>query len=56
MKVITADEAGALIPDDATIFLGGLAVTSLPEEVLQGVERTFLSSGHPRNVTTWACG
>ena len=56
MKVITADEAGALIPDDATIFLGGLAVTSLPEEVLQGVERTFLGSGHPRNVTTWACG
>lgn len=56
MQVITADEAGALIPDDATIFLGGLAVTSLPEEVLQGVERTFLSSGHPRNVTTWACG
>jgi propionate CoA-transferase len=56
MKVITADEAGALIPDDATIFLGGLAVTSLPEEVLQGVERTFLASGHPRNVTTWACG
>ncbi|PKO65249.1 MAG: acyl CoA:acetate/3-ketoacid CoA transferase [Betaproteobacteria bacterium HGW-Betaproteobacteria-16] len=56
MKVITADEAGALIPDDATIFLGGLAVTSLPEEVLQGLERTFLSSGHPRNVTTWACG
>ncbi|MEX1168484.1 MAG: CoA-transferase [Hydrogenophaga sp.] len=42
--------------DDATIFLGGLAVTSLPEEVLQGVERTFLSSGHPRNLTTWACG
>jgi propionate CoA-transferase len=56
MKVITADEAGALIPDDATIFLGGLAVTSLPEEVLHGVERTFLVSGHPRNVTTWACG
>ena len=56
MKVITADEAGALIADDATIFLGGLAVTSLPEEVLQGVERTFLSTGHPRNLTTWACG
>ncbi len=56
MKVITADEAGALIADDATIFLGGLAVTSLPEEVLQGLERTFLSTGHPRNLTTWACG
>jgi len=56
MKVITADQAGALIKDDATIFLGGLAVTSLPEEILQGVERTFVASGHPRNLTTWACG
>ncbi len=56
MKIITADEAGALIKDDATIFLGGLAVTSLPEEVLQGVERQFLATGHPSKVTTWACG
>jgi propionate CoA-transferase len=56
MKVITADEAGALIPDNATIFLGGLAITSLPEEILKGVERTFLATGHPRMVSTWACG
>ncbi|MDO8768848.1 MAG: CoA-transferase [Burkholderiaceae bacterium] len=56
MKIISAAEAGALIQDDATIFLGGLAVTSLPEEVLKGVEQNFLATGHPRNVTTWACG
>jgi propionate CoA-transferase len=56
MKLITADEAGALIPDQATIFLGGLAVTSLPEEILKGVERHFLATGHPRMVSTWACG
>jgi propionate CoA-transferase len=56
MKVISPDEVGALIKDDATIFLGGLAVTSLPEEVLQGLERSFLASGHPRNLSTWACG
>jgi propionate CoA-transferase len=56
MKIITAAEAGTLIRDDATIFLGGLAVTSLPEEVLKGVEQSFLRTGHPRNVTTWACG
>ncbi|MCX7279042.1 MAG: acyl CoA:acetate/3-ketoacid CoA transferase [Burkholderiales bacterium] len=56
MQIITAAQAGALIQDDATIFLGGLAVTSLPEEVLKGVEQTFLDTGHPRNVTTWACG
>ena len=49
MKIITAAQAGALIPDNATIFLGGLAVSSLPEEVLKGVEKNFLDTGHPRN-------
>ncbi|HSW06165.1 acyl CoA:acetate/3-ketoacid CoA transferase [Aquabacterium sp.] len=56
MKVISPDEVGALIKDDATIFLGGLAITSLPEEILQGLERSFLATGHPRNLSTWACG
>jgi len=56
MKLISADDVGRLIPDEATIFLGGLAVTSLPEEVLQGVERHFLATGHPQRLTTWACG
>ncbi|MEY2874721.1 MAG: hypothetical protein RLZZ373_2092 [Pseudomonadota bacterium] len=56
MKVITADDVGALIADDATLFLGGLAVSSLPEEVLQGLERHFLATGHPRMLSTWACG
>ena len=53
MKIITAAQAGALIPDNATIFLGGLAVSSLPEEVLKGIEKNFLDHGHPKNVTTW---
>lgn len=56
MKVITAADAGALIKDNATIFLGGLAVSGLPEEVLQGIEQHFLSTGHPQMVSTWACG
>jgi propionate CoA-transferase len=56
MQVITADQAGALIRDDATLFLGGLAMTSLPEEILKGIERRFLAEGHPRNLATWACG
>ena len=44
MKIITAAQAGALIPDNATIFLGGLAVSSLPEEVLKGVWRRIFST------------
>ncbi|WP_040788533.1 CoA-transferase, partial [Massilia niastensis] len=56
MNIISADEAGSLIKDEATIFLGGLAMISLPEEVLKGIERRFLDTGHPRALTTWACG
>jgi len=56
LKIIQPDDVGALIPDNATIFLGGLAVTSLPEEALQAIERHFLATGHPTNLATWACG
>ncbi|MES3021753.1 MAG: malonate decarboxylase subunit alpha [Pseudomonadota bacterium] len=56
MKVLTADQAASLVNDDATIFLGGLAMISLPEEVLKALERRFLDGGHPRGLTTWACG
>lgn len=56
MKIVSADQAAGLIQDGATLFLGGLAMISLPEEVLKGIERRFLDSGHPRQLTTWACG
>jgi propionate CoA-transferase len=56
MKLVTADHAASLIADQATIFLGGLAMISLPEEVLKAIERRFLDSGHPRALATWACG
>jgi len=56
MKIIDADAVGALVADGATIFLGGLAMTGLPEEILKAVERSFLATGHPRDLTTWACG
>lgn len=56
MKVIKADEVGALIHDNATILLGGLALAGLAEEVLMGIETTYLATGHPQMVSTWACG
>jgi len=56
MQIITADQAGAFISDRATIFLGGLGMGGLAEEVLQGLERQFLATGHPQQLTTWACG
>ncbi|MBW8848741.1 MAG: acyl CoA:acetate/3-ketoacid CoA transferase, partial [Burkholderiales bacterium] len=56
MKIITADQVGPLVKDGATLFLGGLAMMGLAEEALQGLERHFLATGHPRQLTTWACG
>ena len=55
MKIIHADEVGPLIADNATVFLGGMAISSLAEEVLQAIERHFLATGHPRQLATWAC-
>lgn len=56
MKIITSDEAAALIPDGATVFLGGLAMMGLAEDILKGIERRYLADGHPRDLSTWACG
>ena len=56
MKIIQSDEAAALIPDGATVFLGGLAMMGLAEDVLKGIERRYLAEGHPRQLSTWACG
>jgi propionate CoA-transferase len=56
MQVISADAAAALVRDESTIFLGGLAMMGLAEEVLIALERRFLADGHPARLTTWACG
>jgi propionate CoA-transferase len=56
MKVLSPSDAAALVQDGATIFLGGLAMSSLPEEVLKAIEKRFLETGQPRLLTTWACG
>jgi propionate CoA-transferase len=56
MKIITSADVGSLVKDNATIFLGGLAVTSLPEEVLKALSQSFQNTGHPCQLTTWACG
>lgn len=56
MKILSSDQAAELIADNSTVFLGGLAMMSLAEEVLCAIERRFLASAHPRGLTTWACG
>jgi propionate CoA-transferase len=55
-KLIDAQAAARLIPDGATVWLGGLAMMGFAEEIAKAIEANFLASGHPRNITTWASG
>lgn len=55
MKLASADQAAKPVKNNSALFLGGLAMISLPEEVLRGLERRYLDSGHPQTLTTWAC-
>ena len=56
MKIIASADVARLIPDNATLFLGGLAVTGLAEEVLKALSVAYQTTGHPRQLTTYACG
>lgn len=52
MKIITAQEAAALIWDGATVAISGSgAGTVIAEKVLTGLEERFLSEGKPKNLT-----
>ncbi len=55
-KLIDAQAAASLIPDGATVWLGGLAMMGFAEEIAKAIEARYLESGHPKNLTTWASG
>jgi propionate CoA-transferase len=50
-KVITADQAAALIPDGATVAASAQGLTGWAEEVAIAIEKRFLETGTPRNLT-----
>lgn len=50
-KVISTDAAAALIKDGATLCASALTLAGWPEEVSLGIERRFLASAHPANLT-----
>lgn len=50
-KIITADTAVRLIQDADTVALSGFVGTSCPEELAEAVEKRFLATGTPRNLT-----
>jgi acyl CoA:acetate/3-ketoacid CoA transferase len=50
-KIISAEEAVRLIEDSDTVTLSGFVGTGCPEELAATVEKQFLETGTPRNLT-----
>ncbi|WP_338819728.1 Caffeate CoA-transferase [Moorella thermoacetica] len=48
---MTGEEAAKLIFDGAVIASVGMTLVSASEEILKGIEKRFLETGHPRNLT-----
>src|SRR5271165_4195792 len=50
-KVITAEQAAALIKDGATLGASALMISGWPEELGIAIEKRFLEAGHPAGLT-----
>lgn len=50
-KVMSLEKAVAMIPDNATVGVGGFIGCGHPQEFSVGIEESFLKSGHPNNMT-----
>lgn len=50
-KIVSADNAVALIQDGDTLCLSGFVGTGTPEELIIALEKRFLDTGSPKNLT-----
>ncbi len=50
-KIVSADEALAVIQDGDTIAISGFVGIGVPDELILALERRFLKTGHPRELT-----
>ena len=56
-KVITPDKVGKLVKDGSTIAWTTAGLCGFPEELAIAVEKSFLDTGHPRDLfNTHSCG
>ncbi len=50
-KVVSADDAAALVKDGDTLTTSGFVGIGVPDELLGAIERRFLDTGHPRELS-----
>jgi propionate CoA-transferase len=50
-KIISADEALAVIQDGDTVAISGFVGIGVPDELILALERRFLTTGHPAGLT-----
>jgi len=51
VRVVSVEEAVAVIKDGSAVIVTGFTGCGIPEYVLKGIEDAFLSSGRPNNLT-----
>ena len=56
VKIITADEAAKLVKNGDTITTSGFVASAIPEALNKAVEKRFLETGEPNNLTYVYCG
>jgi len=50
-KIVTGEQAAAIIRDGDVVTTGGFVATGVPEEILICIEERFKREGHPRDLT-----
>lgn len=56
VPIITADEAAKLIKNGDTVTTSGFVASAIPEALDKAVEKRFLETGEPKNITYVYCG